>query len=192
MLGRLPDKLSIRGQPYDIRPDFRNILTIMEALSDDELSEAQKVYICLRRLYINFSDIPEELYSDAAEQAVRFIECESHRGKPTKARTVDWVKDEQLLFAAVNTVAGVEVRDVPYMHWWTFMGYFQSIDSESLYGFVLQIRQKKSKHKKLEKREREFYAANKELVDIEGGEVTSRASGLSQLDAMFAEMQEEV
>lgn len=49
------------------------------------------------------------------------------------------------------------------------MGYFEAIDHEDLWAFVLMIRQKKAKGKKLEKYEREFYESNRELcrVDIQ-------------------------
>lgn len=72
-----------------------------------------------------------------------------------------------MIFAAINKVAGREVRAEPYMHWWTFLGYFQSIDRDDLWGFVLTIRQKKAKHKKLEKHETEFYNANRAMCELE-------------------------
>ena len=72
-----------------------------------------------------------------------------------KTITVDWEKDEQLIFAAVNHVAGQEVRALPYLHWWTFMGYFQSIDRDDLWATVLLIRQKKARGRRLEPYERQ-------------------------------------
>ena len=77
-----------------------------------------------------------------------------------------------MIFSAVNKVAGREVRAVEYMHWWTFLGYFQTIDRDDIWGFVLTIRQKKAKKRKLEKHETEFYNANRALCDI--GKVVDR------------------
>lgn len=71
------------------------------------------------------------------------------------------------MFPAVNKAAGIEVRSVPYMHWWTFMGFFESIDPDSLFGTVLSIRQKKARGKKLEKYEREFMNNNKALMALD-------------------------
>ena len=51
MIGRLKRSLSIDGQEYTIKPDFRNILTIIEAFNDDSLKPHEKAYICLKRLY---------------------------------------------------------------------------------------------------------------------------------------------
>ena len=70
-------------------------------------------------------------------------------------KTIDWEKDSQLISSAINKVAGQEIRAVPYIHWWTFMGYFSAI-GESPLSTVLSIRNKLVKGKKLEKWEREF------------------------------------
>lgn len=52
----------------------------------------------------------------------------------------------------------MEVRALPYLHWWTFLGYYQSVDHDGLFGFVLTIRQKKTRGKKLENTSRSFIA----------------------------------
>lgn len=59
----------------------------------------------------------------------------------------------------------MEVRSVPYLHWWTFMGYFMEI-GDGLVSQVWAIRQKRSKGKKLEKWEKEFERSNPELVKL--------------------------
>lgn len=165
MLGQLPKSLEINGKIYEIESDYRNILRIISAFNAAELSDTEKMYICLRRLYKKFFDMPVTDYGAAYEQATLFIECQVKSDKPSP-KIIDWDKDEQMIFAAVNKVAGAEVRAAPYMHWWTFLGYFQSIDRDDIWGFVLTIRQKRAKHKKLEKYEQEFYRANKSLIDV--------------------------
>lgn len=165
MLGQLPKSLEVNGKSYEIKPDYRNILRIISAFNATELSDTEKMYICLRRLYVNFFDMPADDYVAAYEQATIFIECQVRADKPGP-KIVDWDRDEQMIFAAVNKVAGAEVRAVEYMHWWTFLGYFQSIDRDDIWGFVLTIRQKRAKHKKLEKYEQEFYSANRSLIDV--------------------------
>jgi hypothetical protein len=165
MLGQLPKSLNVNHKSYKINSDYRNILRIISAFNADELSETEKMYVCLKRLYESFFDIPVEDYESAYMQAVSFIECQIKSDKPGP-KIVDWEKDEQMIFAAVNKVAGKEIREVPYMHWWTFLGYFQSIDRDDIWGFVLTIRQKKAKRRKLEKYETEFYNANKNLIVV--------------------------
>lgn len=168
MLGRLPKSLNVNGKQYEIRPDFRNILDIFTALDDPELTDQEKGYIFLKRLYVNLQDIPKEDIEEAYKQAINFIQFDSHDRKKDESKTklMDWERDENMIFPAINKAAGCEVRELPYLHWFTFMGYFQAIDSESLFGTVLSIRQKKAKGKKLEKWEKEFDRNNRELCAL--------------------------
>lgn len=166
MLGQLPKTLKINGVEYAINTDYRNILQIFTAYNADELSDREKVYICMRRLFVDLPKLPRSDFEEAYRAAIRFMECNVHDDKPSP-KVVNWEKDEQLIFPAINKVAGMEVRAVPYMHWWTFLGYFQAIDREDIWGFILTIRQKKAKHKPLEKHEKEFYNANRDLCQVE-------------------------
>lgn len=189
MLGQLPTTLTVNGKTYEIRPDYRNILRIFEALADDSLNDNEKLYVCLKRVYVKFSAIPKDQYKEAYEQAHWFISCGQIEEKQKPLRTFNWVKDAPILFPAVNKAAGMEVREAKFMHWWTFMGYFQSIDPESLFGTVLSIRQKRLKGKKLEKHERDFYNANKALMalDMEEAKAKQRTAE-EQMQAIFDEL----
>lgn len=84
-------------------------------------------------------------------------------------RLFDWDKDEHIIFPEINKAAGQEVRQIPYMHWWTFLGYFSSI-GEGLFSTVINIRSKKAKGKKLEKWEKDFMREHKKLVAIRSSE----------------------
>lgn len=167
MLGQLPTTLEINGKSYNIRTDYRNILRIFEAFADNDISDYGKMLVCLQRLYADFPRIPHKDYQEAATAAYRFIACNTQESDKPPIRTFNWIKDEQLIFPAVNKAAGLEVRAVPYMHWWTFLGYFESIDNESLLGTVLALRQKKARGKKLEKHEQEFWRNNKAIMALD-------------------------
>ena len=166
MLGSLPQTLDVNGRTYAIRSDFRSILRIIAAFNDDDLTDAEKLYVCLKQTYKDFESIPRDDYTAAYERAVWFINCGEDKPNAGRAKTVDWQKDESLIFPAINRAAGQEVRLATYMHWWSFMGYFQSIDRESTYGYVLMLRQKRAKGKKLEKWEQEFWNNNRTVCDL--------------------------
>lgn len=187
MLGQLPTSLNIGNRDYVIRSDYRDVLQVIAAFSDDNLTNEEKVYVCMKRLYVDFDSIPKPLFREAYEAISAFIECHI-RDERSSPKVINWIKDEQLIFPAINKVAGMEVRAVPYMHWWTFLGYFQSVDREDLWGFVLLIRQKKAKGKKLEKHEREFYQSNRELCQITVKEkIKSADDSLRELFNQLAE-----
>lgn len=166
MLGLLPTSLDVNGVTYNIRSDYRDVLRIFSAFNAPELNDREKTYVLLKQIFIDFDTIPYDDYQAAYEAAFAFIDCTTHEDRPNP-RIVNWDKDEQLIFPAVNKVAGFEVRSAKYMHWWTFLGYFQGIDREDTWGFILTIRQKRAKHKQLEKYERDFFNANRNLCAID-------------------------
>ena len=161
MIFDLPTSLEFGGRSWAIATDFRDILRILTAFEDPDLTDADKSMVCLYNLYVDFDDIPQELLQTAIDKAIEFIDCgqgEDEHGP----RTMDWTQDAPLIFPAVNKAAGFEVRSVKYMHWWTFMGYFMEI-KDTTYATVLGLRGKKARGKKLEKDEQEFWRHNKNI-----------------------------
>ena len=175
MLGTLPTTLNVNGKNYKINTDFRDILCIFSAFHDKELSDKEKVYVMMARLYGGIEKIPPSDIQAAYDAAFAFIECHLKEDRPNP-KTINWEKDEQLFFPAINKVAGFEVRAVKYLHWWTFLGYFQGIDRDDTWGFVLTIRQKRAKHKKLEQYEREFFEANRIMCEVDAPVNSSEAT----------------
>ena len=53
MIGRLPVSLPVNGKDMGIRTDFRDILVIMQALGDPELSELEKGIVMLTVLFFD-------------------------------------------------------------------------------------------------------------------------------------------
>lgn len=183
MIGALPTSLEVGGKEWAIRSDYRIILRIFEAMEDTELTEQEKLYIALDLIYVDFEHMTKNDYAEAYEKASKFMECHDRSDDKKNPRLINWEKDEHMIFPAINTVAGCEVRSVEYMHWWTFLGYFESVDNESLWSFVLSIRQKKAHGKKLEKYEQEFYRKNIALCDVKKPE--ERKSAEEMLNDMF-------
>lgn len=161
----LPVSLNVGGSDYLIRYNFRAVLDILIAMDDPDLDDYAKSVVMLQILFPGWKEIPQEHVNEALEKACEFIDCgQKDDGKP-KPRLIDWEQDSSIIIPAVNSVAHREVRATPDLHWWTFWGYFMEI-GESLFSSVLNIRQKKAKHKKLEKWEETFYRDNKAIIDI--------------------------
>ncbi len=190
MIGRLPQTVEVCHKKYAVRTDYRDILRIITAFNDKDLSDKEKVFVCLRRFFKDSDSLPKDqvTYMEALKAANAFIECRLSNDRPSP-KVVNWEKDEQLIFPAINKAAGMEVRSVPYLHWWTFLGYFQSIDRDDLWGLVLTIRQKKALGKKLEKYEKEFLAANRDLCSIEQKE--DRQTPEDQIRSIYEQLVKE-
>lgn len=166
MIGELPKSLVVNSVEHPIRTDFRDILKIVCAFNDPELSAEEKIYICLFILYEDFETLQQSEYEEAYKSAVQFIDRSSKDEKPHNSPAImDWEQDEAVMFPAINKVAGFETRSAEYIHWWTFLGYYMEI-SEGVFSNVLSLRLKKAKKKKLEKWEREYWNANKDICVI--------------------------
>nr|DAT25369.1 MAG TPA: hypothetical protein [Caudoviricetes sp.] len=169
MIGYLPTTLEVAGKEYSICSDYRVALVIFEAFDDPELNEYDKMAVMLDCLYKEPDSIPREACNEAIEKASWFLDGgEDYKevGQQRQKKVMSWSQDEKMIFSAVNKTAGQEVRAVPYMHWWTFLGYFAEI-GECFFSTVRSIREKKNRHKKLDKWEQEFYKEHKKMIDIE-------------------------
>jgi len=180
----LPEQLEVNGSMYDIRTDFRDILNILLAFDDPDLTATEKRYVCLFLLYVNFDSIPPEAYEKAYQAAIRFIDngIEEDGNSP---RTMDWEQDAALIFPAVNKVAGFETRSAEYLHWWTFLGFFMEI-KDSVYSTILNLRKKKARKKKLEPWEAEFWLANAKICKLPMKKLsTEEQAEKDRLNALF-------
>lgn len=174
MIGALPEVLTVGGEDYRIRADYRNILQVFEAFQDPELEPEEKWIVAIYLLFDGFSCGDDVLQAAQngfhLEEAMKQIEWFISAGQPEKEilglPTYNWKQDEQIIFSAVNKVAGKETRELGYLHWWTFLGYFNEV-GEGTFSFVVGIRDKLNKGKKLEKHEKEFLSHNKDLVRLE-------------------------
>lgn len=166
----LPTHITIEEQEYTIRNkgDYRMVLNCFSALQDEDLdTEQERILLCLFIFYENFDTIEDILALDEnvliqlVEEMSKFFNCgqEDQPGAKSQYKLIDWEKDEQLIMSGVNNVANKELRAEPYVHWWTFMGYYMAIGDSPL-ATVVGIRNKIAKNKKLEKHEREFKQDN--------------------------------
>ena len=160
----LPTSLTIGGVGYPIRYGWRAVVDVLDAFSDPEMDEEAKVLYMLMVMYPTLKDIPERLIPEACEKAAAFIDC-GQKEDGNKPKLIDWRQDASIIISEINNVAKREIRLDPNIHWWTVFSWFMSIGDGRL-ASVLHIRQKKARHKKLEKWEQEFYNENKHIVDF--------------------------
>ena len=128
MMYALPTSLLVCGSEYEIRSDYRAVLDICTALSDNELDGQEKAVVALDILYPAFADMPPEHYEEAIRQCFWFINCggeEDQTQKPPKL--MDWEHDFKHIVAPINRVVGKEIRAMDYLHWWSFISAYYEI-----------------------------------------------------------------
>lgn len=165
MITGLPTTLMVNGREEPIRYEYTAVLDAMSALSDPDLEEKEKVYAFLYIIFENFDDFSKEDYAPAFQAATEFVNNGATDDAKDSVRVVDFEQDYNILIPAINRVAGKEIRACSDIHWWTFLGWFMEI-GECTYSTILNIRSKRKKGKKLEDWEKEFYSANKSIVDL--------------------------
>lgn len=185
MIGFLPEALNIAGKEVPIKStDFRVVLIIFQAFEDPNLTNNEKMYIVLDAL-LGIENIPQGTEKEAYDKCCWYLDGgREPQKKGYSPKMMDWEQDEQMIFSAVNHVAGKELRTEKYIHWWTFLGYFDEIQ-EGLFSTVLSIRQKRKKNKKLEKWETEFYRENKDLVDIKPKRSDAEKKRMEEINRKF-------
>lgn len=161
-LWQLPVSARIGGREYPIHADFRDILEIFAYLEDPDLPEYLRWQIAVALFYEG--QIPQQHYSQAMEYLVSFISC-GQQGEKPGPKLIDWQTDAMAIVSDMNRVAGMEIRSLPFVHWWTFMAWFHGIGEGQL-SAIVSIRDKLRRGKKLEDWERDFYRENKHRVDM--------------------------
>lgn len=161
-LWNLPTSAVIGGVEHPINADYRDILEIFRYMDDPDRPEYIRWRIALALFYEG--EIPVEHRQEAMEYLSEFISCGEQDSNPGP-KLLDWEQDCQIIVADVNKVAGKEIRALPFLHWWTFMAYFNAIGEGQL-STLVSIRDKIKRGKKLEKWEREYYQKNKKRVDL--------------------------
>ena len=80
-------------------------------------------------------------------------------------KSQDWQQDAPLIAAGISRATGQDVRALPYLHWWSFLSWFDAI-GEGTFATVVALRDKLRRGKKLESWELEFYRTHRAAVDL--------------------------
>ena len=184
MFWELPQSLEVAGVEYDIDSDFRTVLRVLAAYGDPELSDSEKALVCLANVYIDAASIPAEHLQEAYEAAVRFID-NGQEPEERGPRAMDWEQDAPLIFPAVNSVAGFEVRLTDYLHWHTFLGYFMEI-RDGVFSAVMRLRRKRNKNQKFDKSENEFWNGNRKICELKVKLTAEEQEVYDRFDKLFS------
>lgn len=160
----LPKSAVIGGKTYRLHTDFREILRIFSYLQEESYPEFIRWHIALALFYEE--ELPDEALGEAAAYFCWFVGGGRQDNSDPGPKLLDWEQDAQEIVADVNKVAGQEIRELPYLHWWTFLGWFLSIGEGNL-STLVSIRDKLRRGKKLEPWEQSYYNRNKARVKMQ-------------------------
>jgi hypothetical protein len=159
---KLPTSVTICGQQFAVRSDFRAVLDAIVALNDTSQTEQERFESFIRILYPRWRDLPD--MAEAMQEALVFINLGKKIPEHQEARPklVDWETDVDLIAPAIDKALGYSCRRCEYLHWWEFIGAYYNI-GDGVFAQVVSIRNKRLKGKPLEKYEQEFFRDNPDL-----------------------------
>lgn len=160
-LWQLPTALRLGDRSYPIHADYRDILEIMDYLEDPSRPELLRWQIALALFYRE--PVPEALRQPAMEALADFIRCGAEESKGEKL--LDWQQDAMLIISDMNKAAGQELRSLPFLHWWSFLGWFHAIGRGQL-STVVGIRDKLRRGQPLQPEEQQFYRQHPDTVRL--------------------------
>lgn len=178
----IPKAITIDGKKFKIRKDgdYRMVLDCFMALDDEELDKKDRICAAMIIFYKDINSVDDFSKFPDIEKAFKemgaFFNCGQTESSNSNGnyKLIDWKGDSQLVCSAINNVAKTEIRAIPYLHWWTFMGYYMSA-GESVLGTVINIRSKMVKGQKLDEGEKEFRRNNPQYFAWRAKSVEQRA-----------------
>lgn len=122
---------SADGTEYPIHSDFREWIRFESLVTNADVPENLKVLIALRLVFAD--NVPDDLHA-AHEFASWFYRGgREPSGKdsgdiPLASRRVyDLEYDSEYLYAAFLEQYGIDLCDIPYLHWWKFLALFRGL-----------------------------------------------------------------
>ena len=165
----LPTRLRVGGRDWAVHTDFRDVLGVLGWLDDraGDLRQEERWYVAMSLFYRDFPAMPPACHAEAAARMAEFLAGgrAPDSQAPAGPRLIDWDKDAALIAAEVNRVSGCEVRALPYLHWWSFLGWFYAIGDGTL-ATVVSIRDKLRRGKRLEGWELAYYRGHRDQIDL--------------------------
>ncbi|HBF64746.1 MAG TPA: hypothetical protein DDW34_02080 [Clostridium sp.] len=139
-----PISTVIQGKEYKIASDFRDMLEL-EAIFHSNKSDAEKG---AEALQLFFGCIPPDEEA-AVEYLGWFFSCGREKESPQedkaeagtcKPPVYSFSHDGELFYAAFLAQYGIDLQDVPYLHWWKFIAMFNGLTKEHLITEVMHCR----------------------------------------------------
>lgn len=185
----LPQCVVFGGRTYKINSDYRDILHLLGWLNGDaapELTETERWQVALALFYPQYNELPPEFAPDAVRFLADFLQAGRPSPGPGAPRLMDWRQDAALIAAGVAKAAGQDLRTLPYLHWWSFLAWYDCI-ADGGFAAVVGIRDKLRRGRRLEPWEQDFYRAHRAEVDLRRPENPEAEAEKARLLALLNE-----
>ena len=167
-LDRPPTQIEVGGLFYEIDADFRTGIAFELLMLDEEFTETEKA---ARAMELYFPQIPDD-EEEAMEKILWFYLCgreetnqEEKETEPAPKNIVySYEYDAGSIYAAFLSQYGMDLVEIPFLHWWKFKALFHALD-ENL-EFMKIMRYRAVDITKVPKEQKDFYRKMKQLYAL--------------------------
>ena len=168
LLDRPPTQIEVGGLFYEIDADFRTGIAFELLMLDEEFTETEKA---ARAMELYFPQIPDD-EEEAMEKILWFYLCgreetnqEEKETEPAPKNIVySYEYDAGSIYAAFLSQCGMDLVEIPFLHWWKFKALFHALD-ENL-EFMKIMRYRAVDITKVPKEQKDFYRKMKQLYAL--------------------------
>lgn len=133
---------SIDGVP--IYADYRNMIRFEQILEDDTLSDIDKMWLGAEQL---FDELPPGGIERAMDRLNWFYRCGkdddqdgAHSSDKKCVRAYDLTRDAPCIYAAFRQAYRIDLTEIPYLHWWTFVALLENLPDTTVMAQRMQLR----------------------------------------------------
>lgn len=134
-----PSSIIVKGEKIPIITDFRDYVRLIDTLKSDELRPQERQYfvsLYFKRQPPNMVNALEALIDFVTMKSLKNDSCEENNSQfedeeqPKKA-VYSFEIDYPFIFSAFLQVYGINIRTIPYMHWWEFRLLFEGLPEDT-------------------------------------------------------------
>lgn len=133
LYGELPYSVDLDGKTYPIHPEWPNVLAAIDAMSDEELTDAMQVETALGLLVVGPCPLSARLLK-------AIFETLNPNPKPHKEKVMDFRQDWALIYAGFRQAYGIDLFAEQDMHWMQFTALLQGLPNSTMLSRVMEIR----------------------------------------------------
>lgn len=168
---RLPDRIKVHGKTYRLKPDFRNVLNMMEMLGRTDIIQEARTYQALRCV-MRHPPKDDRLCAEVMQEFRKVFSLEGVSGK-TEKRLTSFKQDADLIRGAFRQAYHIDLFREK-LHWLEFSCLLACLPEGSRYTEIIGIRARPiPKLTKYNKEEREAIIKAKQAhkLDLDENEI---------------------
>ena len=190
----LPTSVNVNNMRYEIYSNFRTSILFALLMSDNSISDENKIIQSLELYYPILSKKDEDVkekqenllvnYKEALDNIMWFYRCGEEIKNSTKSsnksnniKLYDFESDGSYIFSSFYTQYNLDLQDIDYLHWWKFMSLFNSLQDNTKLAEAMKYRSidlstiKDKEQKKFYKEMQKLYSLDEKISDEELEEI---------------------